>query len=391
MDNPDSKFKLADSCIPPLYEGDYTIRLTQEVTKPDKDEFSVEKKFCVAANTEFLSEDMIFSIYPAKNQQGDFSTDLPFMVFNDPSYPWMKYAGKDSSDLDVPWIALIVVKEGEAEEEKDVKYSELENEAGANVFFPYKKTKNTACKNDDLVHIIKFKKDQLSSLLPDKEDRAWLAHYKQVSLSNAEDCLTHQDNNFSAVIANRFPPYIEGSITKSTVHLIAACDYDDLDSTDAEFVNVISLYHWDIYSEKNTDKSFVTIVEGLQGNSRSVMDGMLKPHYLRTGEKTYSWYHSPLLPEKYIRADNINGEETFTSDGRLIYNKENGIFDVTYSAAFNLGRLVTLSHFTEAQEIVSWRKQQRIKDHLDDLEKNTAIDDYELKTVVIRLGEGKLR
>ena len=141
---------------------------------------------------------------------------------------------------------------------------------------------------------------------------------------------------------------------------------------------MISLYHWDIYSEKaNDNKSFVSLVENL--SKSSISDGAFKPHYLRTGEKTYSWYHSPILPfNNFKRFDNLNGEEKFTSDGRLIYNKRYGIFDVSYSAAFNLGKLVTLSHNKEAQQVVNWRKKQRIKEHL---EKNKTFFENEKKDI----------
>ena len=114
------------------------------------------------------------------------------------------------------------------------------------------------------------------------------------------------------------------------------------------------------------------------------------PHYLRkTGEKTYSWYHSPIQPMNYQRAKNFNGDKTFTADGRLIYDKSNGIFDITYAAAFNLGRLVTLSHNTEAQEIIRWRKNQAIDEHYKQLQENLGINHLELKNVLKKWIERK--
>ena len=97
------------------------------------------------------------------------------------------------------------------------------------------------------------------------------------------------------------------------------------------------------------------------------------------------------MPMKYNQASNINGEEVYTSDGRLIYDKENGIFDVSYAAAFNLGKLVTLSHNAEAQKIVNWRKTQKTKEHLNLLKSQIGIDHFELKKVLKGLKKGQLR
>ena len=98
-----------------------------------------------------------------------------------------------------------------------------------------------------------------------------------------------------------------------------------------------------------------------------------------------------IMSEKNLRAEKLNGEDKYTSDGRLIYNKETGIFDVSYSAAFNLGKLVTLSHIPEAQKITLWRKQQKIKSHLKCLNEEFSINIHELTEVIMKMKEDKLR
>ena len=338
-----------------------------------------------------MPDSAIFCVHPAPNQQGFFSTELPFMVLNDPAYPWMKVLSKgnnnDNTPFPLPWLALIVVSEDDPHDEKKIVHSELKNETGGtitiidkttkgetekDVFFHYEPSDISLCKANDEVHLVTVPK----GILPNKEDRPWLTHCKKIDLSDVDDNIAQKDGFFSVIIANRFPPSKQDRPTKNTVHLVAAHWYDGCDLTKYEFVKMISLYHWDIYSEKaNDNKSFVSLVENL--SKSSISDGAFKPHYLRTGEKTYSWYHSPILPfNNFKRFDNLNGEEKFTSDGRLIYNY--GIFDVSYSAAFNLGKLVTLSHNKEAQQVVNWRKKQKIKEHL---EKNKTFFENEKKDI----------
>lgn len=414
----DEKFKLADNCLPPLYEGFYNVKFNHSMTVEEKtnnnksnnkdENFHIEKKFCVAINAEKLPDTDVFHVSPAPNDQGDFSTELPFMVFNDPTYPWLKNLST-CDNFPIPWIALIVLSEKEVKEEKDIKHSELPEESQkTGVYFRYDDNKNSSYKDEDSVHIVRVERATFDSIMPDIEDRAWLTHCKnEVDLSATDDITIQKDGNFSVVIANRFPPRNSETTVKYTAHLIPAYLYDDRNKIPAGTdVELISLYHWSFYSEKCasdpndkiSDKSFVSFIDRLKNkddekakNSRQVCDSTLKEHRLRTGEKTYSLYHGPIMPMKYNQASNINGEEVYTSDGRLIYNRENGIFDVSYAAAFNLGKLVTLSHNAEAQKIVNWRKTQKTKEHLNLLKSQIGIDHFELKKVLKGLKKGQLR
>lgn len=414
----DEKFKLADNCLPPLYEGFYNVKFNHSMTVEEKtnnnksnnkdENFHIEKKFCVAINAEKLPDTDVFHVSPAPNDQGDFSTELPFMVFNDPTYPWLKNLST-RDNFPIPWIALIILSENEVIEEKDIQHSELSKESEkSGIYFHYDDNKNSSYKDEDLVHIVRVNRTTFDSIMPDIEDRAWLTHCKnEVDLSATDDITIQKDGNFSVVIANRFPPRNSETTVKYTAHLIPAYLYDDRNKIPAGTdVELISLYHWSFYSEKCasdpndkiSDKSFVSFIDRLKNkddekakNSRQVCDSTLKEHRLRTGEKTYSLYHGPIMPMKYNQASNINGEEVYTSDGRLIYNKENGIFDVSYAAAFNLGKLVTLSHNAEAQKIVNWRKTQKTKEHLNLLKSQIGIDHFELKKVLKGLKKGQLR
>ena len=71
-------FKLADDYPPPLHEGLYNVKFTQDVyigeenkdvkKKEPYNSFSVEKKFCVTTNTEILPDNEVFNVSPAPNR-----------------------------------------------------------------------------------------------------------------------------------------------------------------------------------------------------------------------------------------------------------------------------------------------------------------------------------
>jgi hypothetical protein len=64
------------------------------------------------------------------------------------------------------------------------------------------------------------------------------------------------------------------------------------------------------------------------------------PHNLRQGSRTVSWYRGPLVPVPDA-AQTVN-EIFVNADAALQYDKETGLFDVSYAAAWQLGRLLAL-------------------------------------------------
>lgn len=389
MDFQDQDFKLADYMKPAIEEGRYTVTGRQEVARPVSETFQIQKEICITANTRTLPGQDVFSVYPSPEQQGDFAGTLPFIVLNNQVYPWIRHWRDDIGGQPVPWLALIVVSEEEGAAETDVKNSELPGLKEQGVFFPLREGEVTSCRDDDNIHILTVPKQTYWSVMPEASDLPWLTHVKFVDLSATEDPVAEQDGWFSTVIANRFIPSLEGRSLKSTVHLISVDGYLNGNiPADCDRVRFISIYHWSVYSEKTQDQSFTALMNGIGRNSHAVKDQSLKPHHLRTGEKTYSRYHSPLLPYHAERYENLGGEERYTADGRLIYDAQNGILDISYSAAFNLGRMISLSRRTEAERIAAWRKEQAMGEHLRMLDRAIGVSLPELCEVCEKLSEG---
>ncbi len=389
MDFQEQDFKLADYVRPAIEEGRYTITGRQDVTKPASETFQVQKEICIAANTRALAGQDVFSVYPPPEQQGDFAGTLPFLVLNDQVYPWIRRWRDDIDGRPVPWLALIVVSENEGAVETDVENAKLPDLKERGVFFPLKEGEVTSCRDDDNIHILMMPKQTYRDVMPAAEDLQWLTHAKFVDLSSTEDAIAKQDGWFSTVIANRFVPSLEGCSLKSTVHLVPVDGYLNGNiPEDCDRVRLISLYHWNIYSEKTQEQSFTALMEGIGRNARVVKDQSLKPHYLRTGEKTYSRYHSPLLPYHMERYDNLGGEGRYTADGRLIYDAQNGILDISYAAAFNLGRMISLSRRTEAEKIARWRRERAMGEHLRLLDQTIGVSLADLHEICGKLSEG---
>jgi hypothetical protein len=77
------------------------------------------------------------------------------------------------------------------------------------------------------------------------------------------------------------------------------------------------------------------------------------PHQLRQGGKTVSWYHGPLSTGSPWKSF---PEPAQSSDSLLRYYSENGMFDVSYAAAWELGRLLALQNVPFSNELYQWKR-----------------------------------
>ncbi|MEM9685981.1 MAG: hypothetical protein AAF934_03565 [Bacteroidota bacterium] len=77
------------------------------------------------------------------------------------------------------------------------------------------------------------------------------------------------------------------------------------------------------------------------------------PHKLRGGEQTVSWYHGPLSPDSNAESISFPAEG---SDALLRYYEAISMFDVSYAAAWELGRLLALQNTRFSTELYQWKR-----------------------------------
>lgn len=80
------------------------------------------------------------------------------------------------------------------------------------------------------------------------------------------------------------------------------------------------------------------------------------PHHFRRGGKSVSWYRSPLLagrPGKQIPDDQF---PVHTADELLRYDATYGMFDASYAAAWELGRLLCLQNKRVSLTLYRWKR-----------------------------------
>jgi hypothetical protein len=380
------KMKFIDFLRPVLTEGWHTVTAIQEVDEPETRTFSATEDFYVAGRAYTLDVNEVFTVSPTENECGDFSHLIPFITLENQNFPWERRIAEAIDETPVPWVALIVISSGEPSEEKDIAVSELLSGAPAGVFFPDRNTLPPVVteKDDDSCHIVDIPATLYRAIMPEYRDMTCLTHVRRVDLADTEDAITAKDGDFSVVMANRLIPSGEGDPLKSTVHLVSLLGMPREIPEGYGTVRLVSLHRWNVYSVKDRSVPFRQLIDGLGKNtgtlahdrdSEALRQGCVpKKHMTRSGESTYSLYRSPLIP---YANEEMDCSAKSTADGHLIYNQETGIFDASYAAAFQLGRLISLNRKADAQAVAAWRKSREAKAHRELLRANIDLGNVE--------------
>lgn len=103
-------------------------------------------------------------------------------------------------------------------------------------------------------------------------------------------------------------------------------------------------------------------------------------HRLRQGDKTVSWYHGPLAPaENRLREEDSSAPDfpVRSADGLIRYSPSTGMFDVSYAAAWELGRLLALQSKSFSVKLYNWKRAhaQQLRQIEEELLHASPLDD----------------
>jgi hypothetical protein len=347
---------------PGLVVDDYTITITQEVTLPSnqKATFSTQKRFSVSGERFAFNPQDIQAVFPPEGSLGEHSNVLPHVAFTRSTLPWERQA--DPAREDVPWLALLLFEDQEKPEAQVVQLSELMHPPTGGAKFPALQL-NTGQKADDQATVIDMKKGALQTMLSALDGLALLAHVRvRLHADGTRDEL-------AVVIGNRLP--VRGG--SSTVHLVSLegrysnGGFDYQGAGDDDLIRLVSLKSWS-FACVDEKQSFKGLLEHLDRNPGTLrlpkndnamverylaIGSTLLPHTFRQAGKTVSWYHGPLTPV------DITTELTLpvhAADELVRYNPANGLFDISYAAAWELGRLLALQSKQFAINLYLWKR-----------------------------------
>lgn len=364
------KIEFIQSHQPALKEGEYQITVTQIVQKQTEPkqlttlgQFTTgEKTFYVAGERFSLNPQDIHGVFPPPGSLGEHDNVFPHIIFNRSTLPWERSINSGDTS-GIPWLALLLFDEGEKPQPTIVTLKNIKDKSESPKF-PGLKLEPGQHDNDK-VTVIDVEKSLLDKILPTQEDLKYLAHVRQ----GTDDDGNLVGDELAVVICNRLPQP-KGT---STVHLVSLegrykdSGFDFQGAGDSDKIRLVSLKSWS-FACVNSQHTFQGLLTHLDENPSTLrlpkndnsdvekhyqMGYVPLPHYLRQGGKTISWYRSPL---------STGEDETeialpvSCADQLVRYNPDNGLFDVSYAAAWELGRLLALQNKGFSVSLYRWKR-----------------------------------
>jgi hypothetical protein len=142
-----------------------------------------------------------------------------------------------------------------------------------------------------------------------------------------------------------------------------------------------TLYVYDLDPDSASTLRLPPLKE-VHGSANTVIDTYLKrggaplPHAMRQGNQTVSWYHGPFTPGRNTTSKDVPLPIRCAA-ALLRYNQDSGMLDVSYAAAWELGRLLTLQKTQVAIDLFNWKRAHAHDEQLQMAENLLAHLPYE--------------
>lgn len=382
MPTTEGKVKFIQYHQPALESGEYNIKVEQTIKSnarnsiPEKT-YNRELIFSVIGERfEPLTPQEVYGIFPPNESLGDHSNVLPHITVKRSTLPWERYPG--TTDENRTWLALLLFRDSDFAEKDDkpklktITLGEL-IEGNTDSKFPTYVLDGVGQTPDEQTTVFDIKKKYVADILPTREDLDYISHVRKAEtneVNRTADNDESDDNEFATIICNRLP---EPNGT-SYVHLVSIegrfgenGNFDFMGADDEDKIRFVSLANWS-FSCIDPKQTFTELLLKLnrtpcaprlpnhadnEAEEYLAMGYIPLPHSLRQGSQTVSWYRSPL-------GTGFNAETyefpVKAADELLRYDSNLGMFDASYAAAWQLGRMLTLQNRGLATDFYNWKR-----------------------------------
>lgn len=412
--------KIVQCFLPPMVAGSYQVTVDQDILRNKKSVQKIKKAFSfgVDAARFTLNTSDIYSVYPPANRSGNYSGQLPHVIFSRRTLPWERTIDgkppvfqreetpqqKQTPQVSppVPWMALLLFDDDEMQSLK-INLGSVQDilppSIPDTVIRPAISKESAFAKAEltlmewenetDGCFTIDITKEQFDANIPSMESLSFLAHAKEVSVTHKDQegiLDTDSDNGtgmFSVLVGNRVLTSGK-SHTAIVVSLEGYADYlkgatPKKEIPNGNSVRLVVLAHWNF--DNSGEANFLQLVNGIHtrpmkiekatevAHLKSYFESGHVPlgHLTRAGATTISWYQGPFVPRL---SPATSKKISFTaSDGALRYDRTTGFFDVSFAAAWQLGRVLGLQNQEYARTMGAWRLSQ-----IQEKAKNTQRD-----------------
>ena len=201
-------FQIYSHLTPTLPAGDYRFTTNQELTASgptgalgvgDLPVEPLATHVRVTSPRYQLPPDQVLSTYPPANTEGAYGARLPQIVIKRRTLPWERTVDPEGEstvdDANTPWLALVVLAEGEGELVLNRPVAECVTPGQVLGGQP-----DVAMGN-----YLKVRRSVIDSVLPTQRDVPLLAHAREVDINDTEMMMGDDDGFLAVVIGNRLP------------------------------------------------------------------------------------------------------------------------------------------------------------------------------------------
>jgi hypothetical protein len=355
---------------PALKDDTYTLTVTQRIQTNESGaakkiapaSFTATRRFAVAGERFTLKPEDVEAVFPPEDSLGDHSNVLPHVILGRSTRPWERVS--DAAREDAPWLALLLFTDEEKPDPQVITLGQLQSTPASQAKFPALALE-TGQHADDKVTVIDVKQSLLQTLLPTVDELALLAHVRlrKDSAGNVTG------DELAVVICNRLPA--KGAA--STAHLVSlerrykGASFDYQGAKPDEFIRLVSLRSWRFSClpdqprfkdllldlDRSTTAPRLPSDEPAAAKKYLAAGGVPLPHFMRGGDTTVSWYHGPLAPDSDTPTSALPAR---SSDELTRYDTTTGLFDISYAAAWELGRLLALQSKQLSVSLYNWKR-----------------------------------
>lgn len=407
---PQGQMYLFDYLTPPLLPDSYRMHISTDVSfEKETHNLGDDRYFDVVGPRFTMAPTEVAGVFPPRNGHGPFADVLPQLAIKRRTLPWERHLDDakpigDPSDgkglkspYPTPWMALLLFEEGEYTLLQGVP---LENVVPSSVF------KNLGSPQNILCDAVEADLDLVKAIMPSKEELQLLTHVRWVNIEDRELSVEGSDGWFAVVMSNRLP----AAGQKCRACLVSLEERSDLVKADPpptavsfDFVldlelenregglrlmppplvierqapsgqgrfvgllpakaRLVLLHSWQFMCEG--DGTFFNLMQKLdvgmigkvmKAGQPDVADtGHLKIELDdRAGTREGALYRGPLVPFQLTR-DPLGPYHSADQARRA--TPETGVEDVSYAAAFEVGRLLAAADARLAQELMRWRRE----------------------------------
>ena len=187
------QFVLRSFANPPLKAGDYTLHGQVDIAGGPAADYDGHIR--VTSPRFAMPPDQMLSTFPPANSEGAYETRLPQIVLKRRTLPWERSAA--AGDTTTPWLALVVIAEGEATLSGDVAVAECVT-PGVVLTGPNDVATGT---------YLAVTKTVVDKVFPTAADVKLLCHVREVDIRDTELANGDDDGFLAVVMANRLPQY----------------------------------------------------------------------------------------------------------------------------------------------------------------------------------------